>query len=140
MKYCFEWIAQKDIEVIPGNYFESTVLVGDTMDPNTVGRDEFRLASLIKSGKCLAGFGRKSAHLGLMEAAPSNWVAIKSHISEISFKINTDIIHCPGQLASYLSLDIATDGGTATNIPLDRSDVRIDWPSRGTFVVSIGRI
>jgi len=143
MKCCFEWIVQKAMEVVPGNYFESTVLVGNTMYPNTVGRDDFQLASLIKPGKRLAGFGRNqsyiSAHLGLMEAAPSMWVAIEK-LAEVSFRIDTDIILCPGLLASYLSLDIATDGGTKTHIPLDRSDVRIDWQSRGIFIVSIGRI
>ncbi|SMC92561.1 hypothetical protein [Sporomusa malonica] len=145
MKCCFEWSAQKEIEITPNNYFESIVLAGDAICPDTAGRDEFLLAGVIMPGKRLAGSGRSKCYSladmsGAIEAAPSIWVALKNDLSEISFKINTDIILDPGLLASSLSLDIATVSGTATHIPLNRSDVRIDWQSRGTFVVTVSRI
>jgi hypothetical protein len=148
MMCCFEWNAQKDIEVNPGNYFESIVLTGDKMYPDAAGRDEFQFAGLIRQGKRLAGSGRCksysrediSARLESIEVAPSTWVALNGDPAGISFKIATDIILDPGLLASYLSLDIAKENGTAIHIPLNRPDVQIDWQSRGTFVIRVDKI
>ena len=144
MKCCIEWNAQKEIEVAPGNYFESIVRAGDVTCPDTTGRDEFLLAGVIMPGKRLAGSGRSQCYScadipGAIEAAPSNWVTLTNDLSEVSFKINTDIILDPGLLAAGLSLDIATASGTAVHIPLNSSDVQIDWQSRGTFVVTVLR-
>lgn len=145
MDCCFEWSAQKEIAVTPSNYFESIALAEDAMYPNTAGRDEFLLAGVIMPGKRLAGSGRsKCYHFADMsealEAAPSIWVTLKSELADLSFKINTDILLDPGLLAASVSLDITTASGISTQIPLNRSDVRIDWQSRGTFVVTVPRL
>lgn len=148
MKYCFEWDAQKSIDVIPGNYFESIIMTGRDMYIAKAGRDEFQLAGVIMPGRRLAGFGRNRfyyaqnvpAGLEAVEAAPSIWVDIANDISALAFKINTDIILDPGLLASCLSLRIEKEDGMMATIALNRPDVRIDWPSRGTFVVTIGGI
>lgn len=145
MKYYFEWSAQKDISVVPGNYFESMALLGDTLYPDTGGRDEFQLAGLIMLGKRFAASGRNksysskdvSANQAIIEAAPPSWVSFTNDTAEIAFTIDTDIFLDPGLLASCLRLDITKESETAIHIPLNRSDVRIDWPSRGTFVVTL---
>ncbi|MDF2874317.1 MAG: hypothetical protein K0R22_1000 [Sporomusa sp.] len=148
MKCCFEWNAQQDIAVTPGNYFESTVLAGDNLYPEATGRDEFQFAGLIKPGKRLAGSGRSKCYSreemdtgsGVIEAAPSAWVEFKGDPSKLLFRISTDIILDPGCLAACLSLDIATEGGTAIHIPLNLPDIQIDWQSRGTFIVRVDKI
>jgi len=142
MKYYFDWNTQKEIVVVPSNYFESTALAGNTLYPATAGRDEFLLAGIIPPDKRLAGSGRSNRYStsGMseaIEAAPSIGITLPNDLSEISFLINTDIILDPGLLAASVSLDIATVSGTTTHIPLNRSDVRIDWQSRGTFVVTV---
>ncbi|TWH46468.1 MULTISPECIES: hypothetical protein [Sporomusa] len=142
MKCYFDWNTQKEIKVVPGNYFENIALAGDTLCPDTAGRDEFLLAGVIPPAKRLAGSGRSNRYsfadiLGAIEAAPSIGIILPNDLSEISFLINTDIILDPGLLAASLSLDIATVSGMTTRIPLNRSDVRIDWQSRGTFVVTV---
>lgn len=148
MKYYFEWSAQKDIDVRPGNYFESMVMTKENIYMAAAGHDEFQLAGMVMPGKRFAGFGRSRfyqlreghADAEAIEAAPSAWVDIGDDITEMAFKINTDIILDPGLLASCLSLGIAKEGGLVTNIPLNRPDIRIDWQSRGTFIVTVSAI
>jgi hypothetical protein len=144
MKCCFEWNALREIGIAPNNYFASIVLAGNTPYPATAGLDEYLFAGIVLPGKRLAGCGRSKRYhcvdrSGALEAAPSNWVVIKNNPMEITFKINTDLILDPGLLAASLSLDIANANGTTTHIPLNRSDVRIDWQSRGTFVITVAR-
>jgi len=142
MKYYFDWNTQKEINVVSSNYFESTALAGNTLCPDTAGRDEFLLTGVIPPAKRLAGSGRSNRYSvadmsGAIEAAPSIGIIIPNNLSEISFLIKTNIILDPGLLAASVSLDIATVSGMTTHIPLNRSDVRIDWQSRGTFVVTV---
>jgi len=137
--------SQKEIVVAANNYFESIILMDNKSCPTTAGCDIFLVAGVIMPGKRLAGFGRNKCYRledmsGTLEAAPSTWLLMESNTSELSFKINTNIILDPGILASFLYFDITTESETTTHIPLNRPDIQINWQSRGTFVVTVNNI
>lgn len=119
MSYYFEWKAQKDIRILPGNYFESTLLLPEEIDsPGSL--EAFPSACVIQSGKRLAAAGCR--------------IAISNQ--EVSFRIDTNIFLDPGLLAASLRLDISTDSQPVLSIPLSLPSVRINWPERGIFVVT----
>ncbi|QDR79827.1 hypothetical protein [Sporomusa termitida] len=150
MKCCWEWKAQQDIPVIPRNFFTTRVPAPDGIGQAAAGWDEFQVAGLIKAGHRLAGCGRNNVCRredraarpgpGAMEAAPSAWVACQSKPSALLFKITTDIILDPGLLASCLWLDVGQENEPPIHIRLNQPAVRLNWPSRGTVVVSIDKL
>jgi len=146
MNYNFEWKAEKGIDVNPGDYFETAVLLDENILPETVGRDEFRLNGLLLPGKRIAGFGRTKTYslenmpagLGAIEAEPSVMVDLpKDHLSKIAFQIATNIILDQGLLTQCLCLNVIQGDGTSVEIPLSRPDVAISWQSRGNYIATV---
>lgn len=119
MSYYFEWRAEVDIQILPGNYFESTLLLpGEIDSPGSL--EAFPSACVIKAGHRLA----------------AAVCSISSSDQEVAFQIDTNIFLDPGLLAASLRLDISKDSQPVLSIPLSLPSVRIDWPERGIFVVT----
>ncbi len=145
MNYCLEIKADRGIDVIPGGYFETAILANGTLLPETEGRDEFQLHTLLLPNKRVAGFGRKNTYLltnlpaGLaaLEAAPSESFTLNG-TDNIAVRIKTNILLDQGMLAHYLNLYITKDGRPYREFPLNSPAVEIEWLARGTFIVMIG--
>jgi hypothetical protein len=120
MSCYFEWRAEKDIQILPGNYFESTLLLpGDIESLECL--EAFPFACIVEAGKLLA--------------ATENSIASRGQ--EVSFRIDTNIFLDPGLFAASLRLDILRESQPVQSIPLSLPSVRIDWPERGIFVVTV---
>lgn len=139
MKIRFAWNTEREIAVIPGNYFESAVLSEDMVCPDTAGRDQFLSGGRILTGKRLSGSGRSQCYAGSgnIETADSLWVPLNEKTAALSFGIHTDMFLGQGLLAAGLELILSTEDGETTHIPLNRPDVKIAWPSRGNFLVTV---
>jgi hypothetical protein len=144
--YC-EIRADREFDVFPGSYFAVAVLADGAVLPETQGRDEFTFAASLPAGKRVAGFGRRRTYFPpdgnpagkTLEAAPSlafSWEEPR----DLAFRLTTNIFLDQGLIARHLTLRLATDGAPARAIPLSNPSVRIDWPGRGTFVVSVGPV
>jgi len=147
VEYCFEIKAERGIDINPGDYFETAVLVNGKTLPGTEGRDDFNLNALLLPGKRVAGFGRRRSYalqdlpagLSALEVAPSEKVHL-GNAEALAFKICTNVILDQGVLAHRLSLGVAKNGGPLREIPLNCPDVKIDWQSRGIFVITVDQI
>ncbi|WP_312522128.1 hypothetical protein [Anaerospora sp.] len=120
MSYYFEWRAEKDIQILPGNYFESTLLLPGDID-SLECLEAFPFACIVEAGKLLAATEGSIASSG----------------QEVSFRIDTNIFLDPGLLAASLRLDIYKESQVILSIPLSVPSVRIDWPERGIFIVTV---
>ncbi len=145
MNYYFSWKAEKGIDINPGDYFETAILTDETILPETVGRDEYKLDGLLLPEKRVAGFGRKKTYslenmptgLGPIEAEPSELVVLQEDVlPKIAFRIATNVILDQGLLAQYLCLDVIRGDGTSIQIPLSRPDVAISWQARGNYIIT----
>lgn len=145
MSYCLEIKTDQGIDVIPGCYFETALLVNDILMPETAGRDEFQLHTLLLPNKRVAGLGRNRTYLltdlpaGLSacEAAPSESFALNG-TDNLAIRIKTNIFLDQGLLAHHLNLCITKDGRPYREFSLNSPAVEIAWPVRGTFIVTIG--
>jgi hypothetical protein len=141
MIYYFEIRTDQGFDVFPGSYFATVILADGAVLPDTEGRDEFTFATPLSAGKRVAGFGRKQLYASsdTLEAAPSRLLLLED-ASDFSFKITTNVFLDQGLIARHLTLRIARDDAPPRTIPLSSPDVKIDWPSRGTFVINVGSL
>lgn len=107
-------------------------------------RDTFEFSGTILGGKRLAALGRERCYTyrdltGIFEAEPAcnlNILLIDPD-DDIRLIIENNIWLDPGSMVQDLSLKIFS-GNRVREIPLNRPDVKIDWPGRGKFIVDIG--
>ncbi|MEN6412774.1 MAG: hypothetical protein ABFC84_08410 [Veillonellales bacterium] len=146
MRLSMEIKTEHQLEVNNGDYFSVALVNNGQVIPETSGRDQYNLNDFILPGKRIAGFGRTKqyalddlpAGLGPLEAAESAPLSLEENqLKELTVALETNVILDQGQLAYYLSLAVAADGGMPTEIPLLRPDVAIDWTSRGNYLIKI---
>jgi hypothetical protein len=147
MHYCLEFETSHGIDIIPGCYFETAILLDNAVLHGTEGRDEFQFNGLLLPHKRIAGFGRRKTYLltdfpaGLSacEAAPSESFNLDID-RNVAIKVTTNVMLDHGLLAHYLILKILKDNQPFREIPLHRPDIMIDWQSRGNFVITLGQL
>ena len=144
MQYCFEWVAQQAIDVNPGDYFTSSIVSQNGILNDSEGRDTYQLNGMLLAEKRVAGFGRDKVYsleslpagLSALEAAPSTCHLDPTQVSDIAFKIETNMMLDQGLLSRYISL-MVTNNGERREIPLCSPVVSVDWQSRGVYLVKV---
>ncbi|AYO31181.1 MAG: hypothetical protein PWR06_878 [Thermoanaerobacteraceae bacterium] len=109
-----------------------------------ISRDSFEFSGTVLGGKRLAAIGRERRYTygdltGIFEADPGKGVNLLFIDPEDDIKliIETNIWLDPGRMVQDLSLKVFSEN-RMRDIPLNRPDVKIDWPGRGKFIVDIG--
>lgn len=144
MEITFEWKAQHAIDILPGSYFASAMLADGSAIEESRGLDEFQLHGMVLPEKRLAGFGRTQSYrledlpagLSALEASPSEPMELPSETNALSFAVDTNLFFGQDLFSHHLSLGVCKEG-LYREIPLQSPDVRIDWQSRGQYIVSI---
>ncbi len=146
MGYCFEIRAEHGIDVNPGDYFATAVLKNGVVLENSTGLDEFGFSALLLPGKRVAGFGRNKkysladlpAGLSPLEALPSEAVPVsQEQLDSLSFQVSTNVFLDQGLFSHYLALGIVEDGTLVREIPLNAANVKINWQSRGNYIIQV---
>lgn len=149
MNFSVDLTTEYGLDIYPGDYFETAIMANKTMLEGSNGRDEYKLQALLLPGKRVAGFGRNKSYkledlpagLSAVEAAPSEQVAADfEHLENLDFKISTNIFLDQGLLAHYLTLNLTKGNGQILEIPLNSPTVKIDWQSRGTYLIKVGHL
>lgn len=148
MSFMFDIKTEHGVDVTPGDYIEAQIFSNGIPLEGSEGKDEYNLHSIILPGKRIAGFGRSKSYtphnlpagLSALEADESGIKFDKSILEDIAVKMTTNMILDQGLLAHYLNLHIYDDNGYDLEIPLCCPNIKIDWQSRGTFFIKVGKI
>ncbi|MDQ7794487.1 MAG: hypothetical protein RDU89_08770 [bacterium] len=112
------------------------------------GLDRYLINGMVILGKRVAACGREAAYghestaaglgLGPLEALPAVSSEIGDNYRGLKLHVDTNAVLDVGLFGSEFSLRITDpEQGRSLDIPLGRPDVRIDWESRGAFVVDL---
>lgn len=145
MQVGIEVYAQRAVYIMDNNFVRLKVINNGYVMEKSYSEDVFRFFGTIIPGRRLAGAGRKSEYepsylLGrIFEASPSlpiSFLFIDPE-DDIKLVIETNIWLDPGVMLQDAMLKIYSEK-KSLEIPLNRPDIKIDWPSRGTFAIDIG--
>lgn len=145
MQVGIELFMQRALYIMDHNFIRLKVLNNYKLMEESCSEDVFKFFGTILPGKRLAAIGRNSEYeasylMGrIFEAEPSvpiNFLFIDPE-DDIKLVIETNIWLDPGIMLQDLMLKIYSDKKNL-EIPLSRPDIKIDWPSRGTFAIDIG--
>lgn len=149
MDFSVDLTTEYGLDIYPGDYFETGIIANEALVHGSAGRDEYKLQALLLPGKRVAGFGRNKfykledlpAGLSAVEAAPAEQLTTDfDNWEDLCFKISTNVFLDQGLLSHYLTLNLTKENGQTLEIPLTRPDVKIDWQSRGTYLITIGNL
>lgn len=142
MQFVFEWLAQHEINVLPGSFLASRILANGTVLEVACGRDTFAVPVTLPAQSRVAGFGRNknyslpSTH-SVFEATPSQALTLPENYSNgLIFEIVTNMFLSQSWLSHFLSFGIKSSQ-THQVIPLSSPAVTIDWQARGLYLIKI---
>lgn len=145
MQCIFEWKAQHAIDVTPGDYFSTSLIIDGQVVKEYSGRDEFQMIGMLLPEKRVAGLGREKVYsladlpagLSALEADPSQPIQLSEEmLHRLVFQLNTNVFLDQGLLSHYISLGVKING-SYREIPLQSPAVAVDWQSRGKYLVQV---
>ena len=113
MNCFFELLADEDIQVTAGSYWQTDIAANGFTLPNSRSREEYHYDDLIPAGRRIIGFGRKKVSC--------------ADVGHLTFRIATNIFTDQQQLAKSLKLAISEDGTTWYKVPLTNGVVKTSW-------------
>ncbi|MDN5331370.1 MAG: hypothetical protein PWP45_595 [Tepidanaerobacteraceae bacterium] len=143
MEFGIELFTNRAIFVSDYHEISLAISVNDRLIEESLSKDKFNFHGLILGGKRLAGTGRKIVYshqdiMEIFEARPAQPFTLLylDPSDEIRLEIDTNLFLDPGIMVQDLTMKISL-GNRSLEIPLNRYDVRINWPKRGFFVVDL---
>ena len=132
-----ELCCARDFPINPGYYFETCLVVDHRESEAVYGRDEYRIRTVLTSGRRLAGFGRCSIYnqLSIIEADQS--APLSTPLHTFSFRLTTNAILGPEMLGYFLELRAIVHENRFVNIALNSADAEVKWEGRGQFIISL---
>lgn len=143
MEFGIELFASRAIYIADYHEISLAITVNDKLIEESLSKDVFNFYGIILGGKRVAATGRKILYtyndlVEIFEAKPAqpfNLLYLDQG-DEIELAIDTNLYLDPGIMAQDLIIHIFL-GNRSLEIPLNRPDVKIDWPRRGFFVVDL---
>lgn len=139
-----EIFAQHAVNVIDLYETKMKVTYNNKDIEESYSTDRYNFFGTILGGKRIAAIGREKEYTGedlfrIFEADVSNPIEFMfiDPQDDIKLNINTNMWLDPGILVQDILLKIYTEK-KVLEIPLQRSDIELDWLSRGNFAVDIG--
>lgn len=143
-----ELYAETSLSVDDTTRFELYLTKNGELVGGSRGADQYDSNGMVIMGKRVAACGREATYgmddriaglgLGPLEALPSGWFELDGDCRGLKLHIKTNAVLDVGLLVRDFSLRVYDqDMGMSMDVPLWRPDVKIDWVSRGSFVIDL---
>ncbi|MFO7152493.1 MAG: hypothetical protein DIU66_004520 [Bacillota bacterium] len=143
MEFGVELFANRAIFVSDYHEVSLGILLNGSLLDDSLSKDAFNFNGVILGGKRIAGTGREIVYsyrdlVEIFESKPSRPFSLLylDPSDEIKLAIDTNLFLDPGLMAQDLTMKIYL-GNKTQEIPLNRYDVKIEWPKRGFFLVDL---
>jgi hypothetical protein len=138
-----ELFASRAIYIADYHQISLALTVNGKLIEESLSLDSFNFFGVILGGKRVAATGRKILYsykdlVEIFEAKPARPFRLLylDPEDEIKLAIDTNLYLDPGLMAQDLIMRLLTEN-KSLEIPLNRPDVKMDWPRRGFFVVDL---
>ncbi|TYP49212.1 hypothetical protein [Thermosediminibacter litoriperuensis] len=143
MQLNIELYAGRAIHIADYHEISLAVTSNGEIIEDSASLDYFGFFGVILGGKRVAATGRRIHYsfkdlAGIFEAEPAQpfRILFLDPEDEILLTVDTNIWLDPGLLVQDLVLQVSSEN-KSLEIPLNRPNVKIDWPGRGRFVIDV---
>ncbi|MGB9867713.1 MAG: hypothetical protein ACPLPR_07420 [Bacillota bacterium] len=149
-KVAAELLCEQTVFFDTTHYVKMALVVGEREVRESLGQDQFACEGAVLPGGRFAGTGRHSVirhgdylagnGLGQVNAAKARVVEVGDFDSVPQIRVETNVVLDPGEFRQWFSVRVTKLDGKnidVREVPLRCPLVKIDWPSRGTYLIHI---